>query len=252
MGARLLKRWMLMPLKDMPAIRERLDLVEFFIREPELRTKLIHHIKVCGDIERIVSRIPSKKISPREVLQLGRGLNEILQIQQLCASVHEPYLKRLTAMLNPCSPMAEQIMSELVDNPPALASKGNLIRAGIDAELDILRNISSNGKQYLAELQLKESQTTGISSLKISFNNVFGYYLEVTNPHKHKVPESWIRKQTLVNAERYITPELKEYEEKITGAEEKIQLIESDIFDKLMLSFRNYIALIQQLSLIHI
>ena len=245
MGARMMKRWMLMPLKDLIPIRERLDLVEYFIREPDLRTKLIHHIKLCGDIERMLSRIPSKKISPREVLQLGRSLHEIFHIQQISINSPDPYLKRLAAVLNPCLPMADQILAELVDNPPALASKGNLVRPGVDSELDMLRSIASNGKQYLAELQQKESLSTGISSLRISFNNVFGYYLEVTNSHKHKVPETWIRKQTLTNAERYITPELKEYEEKIIGAEEKIQTIESVIYDKLMFTLREYISPIQ-------
>jgi DNA mismatch repair protein MutS len=245
MGARMMKRWMLMPLKDLIPIRERLDLVEYLIRETDLRTKLTHHIKLCGDIERMLSRIPSKKINPREVLQLGRGLLEISHIQQISINSTEPYLKRLAAVLNPCIPMADQILAELVDNPPALVSKGNLIKPGVDEELDMLRNIASNGKQYLAELQQKESISTGITSLKISFNNVFGYYLEVTNSHKNKVPESWIRKQTLSNAERYITPELKEYEEKITGAEEKIQAIESLIYDKLMFTLREYISPIQ-------
>ena len=245
MGARMMKRWMLMPLKDLIPIRERLDLVEYFIREPDLRTKLIYHIKLCGDIERMLSRIPSKKISPREVLQLGRSLQEIFRIKQMIGDSPDPYLKRLAAVLNPCLAMADQILAELVDNPPALASKGNLIRSGVDAELDTLRNIASNGKQYLAELQQKESMSTGISSLKISFNNVFGYYLEVTNSHKHKVPETWIRKQTLTNAERYITPELKEYEEKIIGAEEKILTIESTIYDKLTFTLREYISPVQ-------
>jgi DNA mismatch repair protein MutS len=193
----------------------------------------------------MLSRIPSKKISPREVLQLGRSLHEIFRIQQISINSPDPYLKRLAAVLNPCLPMADQILAELVDNPPALVSKGNLIRPGVDSELDMLRNIASNGKQYLAELQQKESLSTGISSLRISFNNVFGYYLEVTNSHKHKVPETWIRKQTLTNAERYITPELKEYEEKIIGAEEKIQTIESVIYDRLMFTLREYISPIQ-------
>jgi DNA mismatch repair protein MutS len=245
MGARMMKRWMLMPLKDLIPIRERLDLVEYFIREPDLRTKLIHHIKLCGDIERMLSRIPSKKINPREVLQLGRSLYEIFRIQQNTINSPDPYLKRLADVLNPCLPMADQILNQLVDSPPALASRGNLVKTGVNAELDMLRNIATNGKQYLAELQQKESLSTGISTLKISFNNVFGYYLEVTNSHKNKVPETWIRKQTLTNAERYITPELKEYEEKIFGAEEKIQTIESVIYDKLMFSLREYISPIQ-------
>jgi DNA mismatch repair protein MutS len=245
MGARLLKRWMLMPLKDILPIQERLGLVEFFIREPDLRTKLIHHIKVCGDMERMLSRIPSKKINPREALQLGRGLREVLQIQLLCTDIRELYLKRMGTLLNPCGIMADQILRELVENPPALTQKGNMIRPGIDPELDDLRNIAAGGKQYLAELQQKESLNTGISSLKISFNNVFGYYLEVTNSHKHKVPGNWIRKQTLANAERYITPELKEYEEKIIGAEEKIQAIEGRIYENLLLTLQDYISPMQ-------
>jgi DNA mismatch repair protein MutS len=245
MGARLLKRWMLMPLKEITPIHERLSLVEYFIREPVLRSQLIHHIKLCGDMERMLSRIPSKKINPREVLQLSRGLFEIQNILNLCKENPEPYLKRLTALLNPCLIIADQIQAELVENPPAIALKGNLIRPGINEELDALRKIASGGKQYLAELQMKESQLTGISSLKISFNNVFGYYLEVTNSHKHKVPENWIRKQTLTSAERYITPELKEYEEKIMGAEDKIQLLEAGIYDKLVMALGDFIAPIQ-------
>jgi len=160
MGARLMKRWMIMPLKDIIPISERLDLVEFLIRESELRTKLIHHIKVCGDMERILARIPSKKINPREVLQLGRGLREIEQIRTLCSDTRSPYLNRLSALLNSCLLMADQVLAELVDNPPALANKGNLIRPGVDAELDTLRNIASGGKQYLVELQQKESSLT--------------------------------------------------------------------------------------------
>ncbi|HTB26932.1 MAG TPA: DNA mismatch repair protein MutS, partial [Puia sp.] len=245
MGARLLKRWMLMPLKEIIPICERLNLVEFFIREPELRTKLLHHLKLCGDMERMLSRIPAKKINPREVMQLAHGLYETSHIRELCKDYPESYLTRLNSLLSPCLKLADQILAELVENPPALAHKGNIIRSGVDSELDRLRHIASGGKQYLAELQQKESMLTGISSLKISFNNVFGYYLEVTNAHKHKVPETWIRKQTLTNAERYITPELKEYEEKITGAEEKIQLIEAGIYEKLMLDLRDYIAPIQ-------
>ena len=199
MGARLMRRWMLMPLKDSLLINERLDLVEYFIREPAIRTQLTTHIKFCGDMERMLARIPSKKISPRELLQLGRGLQEIVHIHRICASASSPFLNRLAAQLDPCLPMAEKILDELVDNPPALAHKGNLIRAGVHIELDNLRQIATGGKQYLAELQQKESTSTGISSLKIHFNNVFGYYLEVTNAQKHKVPETWIRKQTPVS-----------------------------------------------------
>jgi DNA mismatch repair protein MutS len=178
-------------------------------------------------------------------LQLARGLKEVAAIQKLCTDSTDPYLKRLNGLLDPCPSMAEQILDQMVDNPPALALKGNMIRAGVLAELDELRSIAFGGKQWLAELQQKESENTGISSLKISFNQVFGYYLEVTNSHKHKVPESWIRKQTLTNAERYITPQLKEYEEKITGAEEKIQMLESRIYDQLMIALQDYIAPMQ-------
>jgi DNA mismatch repair protein MutS len=245
MGARMLKRWMLMPLKELSAIQERLDLVEYLIREPDLRDRLIQHIRQCGDTERMLSKIPAKKINPREVLQLARGLKEVAGIQQLCAGTPDPYLQRLTGLLNPCPLIAERILRELVDNPPAVSQKGNMIRNGVLPELDELRHIASGGKQYLAELQQKESENTGISSLRISFNQVFGYYLEVTNVHKHKVPESWIRKQTLANAERYITPELKEYEEKITGAEEKILQLETQVYDRLVLSLQDYIAPMQ-------
>jgi DNA mismatch repair protein MutS len=245
MGARLMKRWMLMPLKELTPIRERLELVEFLIRDPELRAKLAHHIRQCGDMERMLSKIPSAKINPREVLQLARGLLEVAGIQQLCTDTKDPYLKRLCSLLNPCSLIATQILEQIVEHPPVQALKGNMIRAGVLPELDELRNIASGGKQYLAELQQKESELTGISSLKISFNQVFGYYLEVTNSHKHKVPGNWIRKQTLTNAERYITPLLKEYEEKITGAEEKIQLLESQVYNSLMLALQDYIAPMQ-------
>ncbi|MFI5194290.1 MAG: DNA mismatch repair protein MutS, partial [Chitinophagales bacterium] len=245
MGARLMKRWLLMPLKELNPIQERLDLVEFLIREPDLRNRLLQHIRQCGDMERMLSKVPSGKINPREVLQLARGLKEVAAVQNLCAGSANPYLNRLISLLNPCPLIADEILSKIVEHPPVQALKGNMIRAGVMPELDDLRNIASGGKQYLAELQQKESENTGISSLKISFNQVFGYYLEVTNSHKHKVPETWIRKQTLTNAERYITPLLKEYEEKITGAEEKIQLLELQIYDRLMLSLQDYIAAMQ-------
>jgi len=245
MGARLLKRWILMPLKDINRINERLDLVEFFIKDVDLRTKLVHHIKQCGDIERLVSKIPMKKINPREVLQIARGLRHIEEIKQICANTESYYLKRMADSLNACRYIEEKITKEIIDNPPAMASKGGAIKEGIHAELDDLRNIATGGKEYLVKLQQKEAEATGISSLKIGFNNVFGYYLEVTNSHKNKVPAEWMRKQTLANAERYITTELKEYEEKITGAEEKILAIELDIYEKLLLELQDYIAPMQ-------
>lgn len=245
MGARLLKRWILLPLKDMARINERLNLVAFFIKDVELRNKLTHHIKQCGDIERLVSKIPMKKINPREVLTVARGLQHIEEIKQLCASAEDDYLQRLTAQLDSCYEIAEKIKKQIIDNPPAVTAKGGIIGEGVHEELDQLRKIASGGKEYLAELQSREAEATGISSLKIGFNNVFGYYLEVTNAHKNKVPASWIRKQTLANAERYITTELKEYEEKITGAEEKILAIELELYDKLLLDLQQFIAPMQ-------
>jgi DNA mismatch repair protein MutS len=245
MGARLLKRWIIFPLKEINKINERLELVEFFIKESELRHKVSQAIKQCGDIERLVSKIPLKKINPREVLQLARGLKQVELIKQLSRSSDNEYLKRLGDALNPCPYIADKIFKEIVDNPPALAVKGGMIGSNVNDELDQLRKISHSGKEYLAQLQQKEADLTGISSLKIGFNNIFGYYLEVTNSHKNKVPEAWMRKQTLTNAERYITPELKEYEEKITGAEEKILQLELKLFESLLNELSDYLAPVQ-------
>ena len=245
MGARLMKRWILMPLKDLVRINDRLSLVEYLIKEVDLRNKLIHHIKSCGDIERLVSKIPSRKINPREVLHLARGLHHIHEMKLLCENCPDNYLKRLADSLNPSIYISSKIFNELIENPPSMANKGDLIRTGVNNELDELRNIASRGKEWLISLQQKESASTGISSLKIGFNNIFGYYLEVTHAHKNKVPAEWIRKQTLTNAERYITPELKEFEEKITGAEEKMLALELDIFLKLLGELQDYIAPIQ-------
>lgn len=245
MGARLLKRWIIFPLKDIQKINERLDTVEFLIKETELRNKISQHIKQCGDIERLVSKIPLKKINPREVLQLARGLKQVEAIKQLCLSSSNEYLKRLGDALNPCPYIADKIFKEIVDNPPALAIKGGMMNSGVSNELDELRKIAHSGKTYLTQLQQKEAEATGISSLKIGFNNVFGYYLEVTNVHKSKVPSEWMRKQTLTNAERYITPELKDYEEKITGAEEKILKIELELFEALLNELSDYLSPVQ-------
>lgn len=245
MGARLLKRWIVFPLKDIQKINERLDTVEQLIKDTDLRNKLSQHIRQCGDIERLVSKIPLKKINPREVLQLARGLKQVEAIKQLCISSSNEYLKRLGDALNPCPYIADKIFKEIVDNPPALAIKGGMMNSGVHSELDELRQISFNGKNYLTQLQAKEAERTGISSLKIGFNNVFGYYLEVTNSHKSKVPTEWMRKQTLTNAERYITPELKDYEEKITGAEEKILKIELELFEALLNELSDYLAPVQ-------
>ncbi len=256
MGARLLKRWIVLPLKDIGKINERLNVVEFLIKEVNLRTKLIQYIKQSGDIERLVSKIPLKKINPREVLQIARGLQQVEAIRNEClppsdlsspfrAGASNDYLKRLADALNPCHYILEKILKEFVENPPVQIAKGGVIKEGVHTELDELRNIASTGKDYLLQLQQKECEATGISSLKVGFNNVFGYYLEVTNLHKTKVPLTWMRKQTLANAERYITPELKTYEEKIIGAEEKILSIEQELYDKLLLELQDYIAPMQ-------
>lgn len=245
MGARLLKRWLIFPLKDINRINERLDLVEFFIKEVDLRNKLAQYIKEAGDIERLVSKIPLKKINPREVLQIARGLRQVEAVKELCEASSNEYFKRLGNILDPCDVIAKRIFDEIIDQPPATAQKGGMIARGVNKELDDLRNIARNGKEYLVQLQQKEAEATGIPSLKIAFNNVFGYYLEVTNTHKNKVPAEWTRKQTLANAERYITPELKDYEEKITGAEEKILQLEMQLYENLLTGLQNYLAPIQ-------
>ncbi|HEX8676602.1 MAG TPA: DNA mismatch repair protein MutS, partial [Segetibacter sp.] len=245
MGARLIKRWIVLPLKDIAKINERLKLVEFLIKDPDLRTKLVQHIKQAGDIERLVSKIPFKKINPREVLQIARGLQQVDSIRNSCLHSLNEYLKRLADALNPCHYILEKILKAIVENPPIQISKGGVMKTGVNSELDELRNIVSSGKDYLLQLQQKECEATGISSLKVSFNNVFGYYLEVTNLHKTKVPETWVRKQTLANCERYITQELKTYEEKIVGAEDKILAIEQELYDQLLLELQDYIAPMQ-------
>jgi len=245
MGARLLKRWMVFPLKDVQRINERLDAVSLLILDTEKRKQLMQAIRICGDIERLVSKIPMKKINPRELLHLAKGLQQTELIKNTCSGMPDEYLKRLGDALNGCHMIVDKILAEISETPPVAANKGGVIREGIHAELDELRSIASGGKEYLVAIQQREAERTGISSLKIGFNNVFGYYLEVTNSHKTKVPADWIRKQTLANAERYITPELKEYEEKITGAEGKILSIELELYDRLLLALQDYIAPIQ-------
>lgn len=245
MGARLLRRWLVMPLKDIVKINERLTLTEYFIRETELRKQLRHLIKQCGDVERLVSKIPLKKINPREVVQLAKGLQFTIQIKDILLNSENDYAQRMGDTLNGCPHILEKIIHEIMDAPPIAINKGGVMKTGVHAGLDELRSIATGGKEYLLRIQQEEAQRTGISSLKIGFNNVFGYYLEVTHVHKDKVPADWIRKQTLTNAERYITPLLKEYEEKITGAEEKILAIETELYDKLLTELQDYIAPIQ-------
>lgn len=246
MGARLLRRWLIFPLKDAVKIRERLNTVEYCVLHTDTRKQLIQAIEQCGDIERLVSKVPNKKINPREVLQLARGLQQVALIKDLCENLTDPLLLNASKHLNPCPALISRITSSLTDNPPVAANKGEVFRAGVHKDLDELRSIATGGKEFLINIQQREAERTGISSLKISFNNVFGYYLEVTNSHKNKVPADWIRKQTLANAERYITPELKEYEEKIIGAEDKILAIELELYDQLLQELQPHIAAIQQ------
>lgn len=245
MGARLMKRWLMLPLTDLPRIEERLNLVEYLILHVDNKDDLVKHVKQTGDIERIVAKIPTKKINPREVLQLAKGLLIVEKIKQLCKEADNEYLRGLGERLDPCRVVADKALTMIVPNPPVVTNKGDVIADGINKDLDDLRYIVRHGKEHLVKLQAKEAEATGISSLKIGFNNVFGYYLEVTNTHKDKVPETWMRKQTLTNAERYITPELKDYEEKITGAEEKILLLQQDIYLQLLDQLEAYIAPIQ-------
>ncbi len=245
MGARMLKRWMIFPLSDIHRINARLDLVSHFIKGQDLNHSLVNLAKQIGDVERLVGKIPLKKANPREISQLARSLKFIADIHVQClADGYEP-LQRMAQQIQPLQELQQRITGALMDEAPAQTAKGGIIREGVSAELDDLRKISRSGKTYLLEIQQKESERTGIPSLKISFNNVFGYYLEVTNTHKDKVPAEWIRKQTLANAERYITQELKEYEEKILGAEEKILAIELDLYQQLLADIEPYISTIQ-------
>lgn len=245
MGARLLKRWIMMPLVDMHKINERLDLVSTLLPEEEWTNKITQCIKLCGDIERLVGKIPSKKISPRELLQISRGLEQVKAIKNFASEIKNDFLSRIADTLNPCNYIQEKIQREIVEDPPAQTQKGGYISVGIDSDLDQYRALANGGKSVLVEIQQREAIATGISTLKIGFNNVFGYFLEVTNSQKHKVPVEWIRKQTLTGAERYITPELKEYEEKIIGAEEKMLQIESIIYEKLLTELQDYIPQMQ-------
>lgn len=245
MGARMLRRWIVMPLKERRPIEDRLNVVEFLINNETLRESLLHDISQIGDLERLISKVGLQKANPREICQLKRALIAIESIKKNCDTSESDALRRIAEQLNPCMLIRERIERELHPDPPALVLKGGVIADGIDEELDRLRKIAFGGKGYLVEIQKREAELTGIPSLKVAFNNVFGYYLEVTNSHKDKVPAEWIRKQTLVNAERYITPELKEYEEQILGAEEKIHALETRLYAELVYSLSDYIRPIQ-------
>jgi DNA mismatch repair protein MutS len=246
MGARLLKRWLALPLKDEEPINARLDVVQALLGDDNLRDTITEHIRQAGDLERLVAKAAAARISPRELMQLRRALDIIEPLKTACENSGNAQLEKIASQLNACAPVRERITKELSAEPPALVTKGGAIADGVDITLDELRQLAYSGKDYLLKLQQRESERAGIPSLKVAFNNVFGYYLEVTNAHKDKVPTDWIRKQTLVNAERYITPELKTYEEKILGAEEKILAIEVRLFAELVQSLADWIIPIQK------
>lgn len=246
MGARLLKKWIIMPLKNKGPIEKRLTSVEALFDREELREEIIELLQPIGDLERLIGKIAAGRINPREMLQLKRSLKYIEPLKEKLEKSNVESLRLLADQINPCEFLLNKIETELKDDVPIITHQGNMIREGIDPKLDELRKIAFSGKDYLVEIQQREMKKTGISSLKIAYNRVFGYYLEVTHIHKDKVPEEWIRKQTLVNAERYITEELKEYEEKILNAEEEISAIEQQIFNRLVQSAAEYVNPIQQ------
>lgn len=245
MGARLLRRWMVMPLKDRKPIEERLNVVDYLYGNQELGEAILHELNQVGDLERLISKIGLQKANPREVLQLKRALAAISVLKTICEASDNQALKDLAGQFDTCDQIRDRIERELHPEAPVALVKGNVIAEGVDPELDKLRKIAFGGKEFLLEIQRREAEATGIPSLKVAFNNVFGYYLEVTNAHKDKVPEGWLRKQTLVNAERYITPELKEYEEQILGAEEKIFALETRLYQELVFALAQYIRPIQ-------
>ena len=245
MGGRLLKRWVVFPLKDVKPINERLDVVDYFLKEPDFKDFIEDQLHMIGDLERIVSKAAVGRISPREVVQLKIALQAIEPIKNACLNADNESLRRIGEQLNLCISIRDKIAKEIKNDPPLLINKGGVIADGVNAELDELRQIAYSGKDYLLKIQQRESEETGIPSLKIAYNNVFGYYIEVRNAHKDKVPETWIRKQTLVNAERYITQELKEYEEKILGAEDKILILETRLYNELVMALSEFIPAIQ-------
>ena len=245
MGARLLKRWLVFPLKEERAINERLNVVEYFFRQPDFKELIEEQLQRIGDLERIISKVAVGRVSPREVVQLKVALQAIEPIKQACMEADNASLNYISEKLNLCMEIRDRIDKEIKNDPPLLVNKGGVIQDGVNTELDELRQISYSGKDYLLQIQQRESEQTGIPSLKVAYNNVFGYYIEVRNVHKEKVPKEWIRKQTLVNAERYITQELKEYEEKILGAEDKILILETQLYTELVQALMKFIPEIQ-------
>ncbi|WP_294588092.1 DNA mismatch repair protein MutS [uncultured Bacteroides sp.] len=245
MGARLLKRWLVFPLKDVQPINERLNVVEYFFRQPDFKELIEEQLHLIGDLERIISKVAVGRVSPREVVALKVALQAIEPIKEACMEADNASLNHIGEQLNICQSIRDRIAKEINNDPPLLINKGGVIKSGVNAELDDLRNIAYSGKDYLLHIQQRESELTGIPSLKIAYNNVFGYYIEVRNVHKDKVPQEWIRKQTLVNAERYITQELKEYEDKILGAEDKILVLETRLYTELVQALSEFIPAIQ-------
>ena len=245
MGARLLKRWMVFPLKDEKPINDRLNVVEYFFRQPDFKELIEEQLHLIGDLERIISKVAVGRVSPREVVQLKVALQAIEPIKQACLEADNASLNLIGEQLNRCISIRDRIAKEINNDPPLLINKGGVIKDGVNEELDELRRISYSGKDYLLQIQQRESEQTGIPSLKVAYNNVFGYYIEVRNIHKDKVPQEWIRKQTLVNAERYITQELKVYEEKILGAEDKILVLETQLYTDLVQALTEFIPQIQ-------
>lgn len=245
MGSRLMRRWIMLPLKEIAAIEDRLQVVDFLVRERDFSDRLMMHIRGIGDMERLISKVAVGRINPRELLQLKRSLSEVEAIKNLCSNIKSEALVRLGDQLNSCNSIRERIEREINEEAPVKVDKGNVIAPGVNSELDELRGLATSGKDYLAQLQQRESERTGITSLKIGFNNVYGYYLEVTNAHKDKVPSEWNRRQTLTNAERYITPELKQYEDKILGAEDRIAQLEGQLYEQLLAALTGFVQPIQ-------
>lgn len=245
MGSRMLRKWMVLPLKERVMIEERLSIVKFFIENEEISLHITQIFKQIGDLERLVSKIATGKINPREILQLARSLRAVEELQKVCQQLKLPALIKIGEQLNPVISLCQTIENQILEDAPVVLNKGRVFKKGVDAELDELNALAVNSKNILADIQQREAIQTGISSLKIGFNNVFGYYLEVTNTHKNRVPENWIRKQTLTNGERYITEELKELETKILGAEDKILAIEARLYNELVLNMLDYISMIQ-------
>ena len=245
MGSRMMRRWTTLPLKDMASIEDRLAVVDYFVANTEVAKSVARQVLLVGDLERLISKVSVRRVNPREMLQLKRALAAVDQIRQLLLSVNLPVFQTMAEQINPCKSIYERISREIVDDPPVKVEKGGVIASGVNAELDELRGMAGSGKSYLMDLQQREIEATGIPSLKVGFNNIFGYYFEVTNVHRDKVPPEWNRKQTLTNAERYITPELKQYEEKILGAEERIAAIETQMYEHLVSALSNFVQPIQ-------